>query len=242
VAGPRNITERLKITAINLKIRLGIVLVIELFYMAISRLLYAPYQSGKFSFAVLEIVRTPLRLVAAFLFWLLMADVIFSRISDLRPLWRKQFIVGVALTFISVLLLQDYSGSLRDIIVIAIASLPVAVHEEFFYRGIAQNMIVKRVGAKVGIGAATFIFVLYHIGVQELTFVNFYSITAMGLLFGVIYFTTNSMMTIVLYHTIYDAIASGTPLHGQLQQMLSVGMLTLAAAIIVAWSRYSTSP
>jgi membrane protease YdiL (CAAX protease family) len=233
----RNIPSRLGITSVNFKIRFILAIGIEIAYMVFSRYFYSFFRSGVISFAEVESWRTPLRLFTALLLWLLMADLIFSRRPDLQSLRQLGFIRGAALALAASFVLHNYSIPTRDILIVAAASLPVAIHEEFFYRGILQNLFVKYLGTWGGLAAAIVVFSAFHVGVSRPTFGNFFGIALAGLILGIVYLKTGSITAIVLCHTIYDGVASGTTVSSQFLQIFSLVMLVMAAASIVGWSR-----
>lgn len=199
----KHLPLRLGITRVDVRLRFALAIVVEGIYMVLSR--YA-YHGDGVSYADVEILRTPLRLGAALLLWLLMADVIFGERQLGQPLPKGSLLQGLGLLFIAPLFAGGYDVPAYDAAITAAASFPVALHEEFFYRGILQAMLVKYLGGPLGIGIATACFTLFHVGVSEPTILNFALIALAGLIFGLLYFRTGSMTAVILVHAIDDAL------------------------------------
>ena len=196
---------RSAILRLDLRTRLMIVIAIEIAYMASSRVIY---HYPDLTLAEVEMLRTSLRLFAALAFWLLMADVIFSRERNLRPLRRPLVVVGLVLAFASATIVGADDQPLYDTIVICLATISVGVHEEIFFRGILQTLLVSRFGLVPGIGLMVSLFVGFHIGVTPDNFLNFTNIALAGLLLGLLYAGTGSLLAVVVFHTLYDTLAS----------------------------------
>lgn len=194
---------RLGITRVDVRWRLAAAIAVELLYMVLSR---AIYYAGLPSYADVEIWRTPLRLGTAMVLWLLMADVIFEGRLPGSRLGKGTLWAAFAILFVTPLLVETYSAPARDALTIALASFPVGLHEEFFFRGIAQVVLIKRLGPLRGICVATAVFATFHIGVTEWSALNFIDIALAGAILGLIYFQTGSMITVVLAHAIHDVM------------------------------------
>lgn len=193
------------IVRLDLRTRLAITIAIEFAYMASSRVIY--HYPG-LTFAEIEMWRTPLRLFAALAFWLLMADVIFSRERNLRPLRRPLFVGGLALSFAIVASIDRPTLPLYDTVIICLATIPVGLHEELWFRGILQTLIVKRLGATRSIALMVPVFVAFHIGAAPLDFFNLVNIVMAGLLLGLIYERTGSLSAVVIIHALSDVVIS----------------------------------
>lgn len=202
-------------------------------YMIASRVIY---HTDGLSFAELELLRTPFRLVAALLFWFLMGDVIFAARPNLGPLRRPIFIVGCSIAFMVPLLALAGGGTRTDAVTIAIASFPVALNEEFFFRGVLQAMLVRYIGALQGIALTVILFALFHVGVGPRDVLGFTLVALAGLILGLVYFKTGSMAASVAIHATYDALTSvlDEPL---LSRAWGSIFLLCASGLLLHWAR-----
>lgn len=213
----------------DVRSRLALAIIVELLYMALSRVIaYA----GLPTFAEVEIWRTPLRLMTALIQWILMADVIFGEREVNAPVDRRRLCVALAMLWLTPLLTGDYEASVRDSVIVAAASFPVAIHEEIFFRGIVQTLLVRRFGAIAGICVSTLIFTAWHIGVADPSLLNFTLIAMAGLGCALIYSGTDSLLLVVLVHGLYDALLgipgkAPFPLEWALAPMLLTVLLLL---------------
>jgi len=200
-------------------------------YMTASRLIYQPDVT---TFANTELLRTPFRIVAAALFFLLMADVIFTAKSDVRALRMPSFAFAICIGLLVPLLslAEDISG--REALIVALASIPVAFCEEFFFRGILQTLFVRYLGAFLGVGLATAFFTLFHVGVGPQDGTTYILIALAGLLLGLVYFRTRSMFAVLAIHATYDAltVVLDTPL---VSRPWGVILLLFSIAFLMKW-------
>lgn len=205
-------------------------------YMAASR---AIYHLDGLSFAEVELLRTPFRLVGALLFWLLMFDVIFARDPDIGSLRQPRAVYGICLGFAVPLLAMGQMRTGSDAVIIAVASVPVALNEELFFRGILQTILVRHFGALRGIGLATVAFVLFHVGVGPQDANDFSFIALAGLMLGLVYFKTGSIVAVVVIHAVYDALS--TALEGPiLSRPWGIILLLCSSALLLKWATART--
>src|SRR5579871_4298563 len=93
MASLRDLPTRTGVMSIDARLRFALAIGVELIYMKLS---YDTYHLPNTPFAAIEVARTPLRLIAALVLWLLMADVMFSRRPDFGSLRQASFVVGIA--------------------------------------------------------------------------------------------------------------------------------------------------
>jgi membrane protease YdiL (CAAX protease family) len=93
----------------------------------------------------------------------------------------------------------------------AVSSVIVGIKEELLFRGILQNLLTQKLGFKAGVISASLIFTVYHVGVTNPSPYNFLFIFTSGLVFGVIYFRSGSLLTVIALHIVEDAISSFGP-------------------------------
>ena len=197
-----------KISTLDFKLRLALVILIEIAYMAWSRHVY---DNSLDRFAIVEMLRTPARVMAAFAFWLLMPDVIFSWRSDLATVRHPFFWAAAICIGTSSVLTSPMDVPFRDTFIICLATIPVGIHEEFFFRGIVQNLIVRRIGVVWGVVLTTTFFTLWHIGVTPDSGFNYTLIALAGLALGIIYVKTGSIALVATLHALDDVLGSLPP-------------------------------
>jgi len=228
-----DLPTRLGVMRLNFNVRLVLAVCVEAVYMVLSR--YIGDMQG-LNYAEMEMARTPLRLVTAFLLWLLMADVIFSRAPDTRPLRHGLFASGILIMLVSQILIGGYAVPPIAATMIALASIPVAIHEEIFFRGIAQNFLMKRFGTTSGLLAATVLFILFHVGATPPTLINFVNIALLGLILGLIYVKTGSLTAVIVVHAVVDMVLCLPPLVAMPSAYWPVVVLLVATGFFIRWA------
>lgn len=227
-----------KISTLDFRLRLALVIAIEIAYMVWTRRVYADDLT---QFATVELLRTPARLIAAGFFWLLMPDVIFIRRADLMPVrhplfWMAAICIGASPMFIS-----PMDVPLRDTVIICLATIPVGVHEEFFFRGIVQNLFVRRIGVFWGVVLTTTLFTLWHVGATADNGFNYTLIALAGLALGIVYLKTGSIALVVTIHALYDVLASLPP-WVDWNPGLGFMSLVIGVSLFGMWAGYKTLP
>jgi len=86
---------------------------------------------------------------------------------------------------------------------IVAVSLLAGIGEELLIRAVLQTFLVSNVGVFWGIVSASFIFGLLHFMTKTYVFLTF----ALGLLFGIAFHYSDSIVLVMIAHTIYDIIA-----------------------------------
>lgn len=96
--------------------------------------------------------------------------------------------------------------------IFAATSLVVGLREELAYRAILQTQLRGRFGILPALLVSNVIFVLYHLGAQAFTPLNIWQMFAAGMIIGLAYEASGSLLLAVALHAIYDAIYCFTPL------------------------------
>ena len=112
----------------NLTRCLVIVVVTELFSMAIARLAIHFYEPMSFE---VESVRTVLRIATASIYWWLLRPLILSRTANPSTFRSPLLIIGLFLFLLIPVVVGHYNLSPPLAFFFAITSVPVAVKEEF---------------------------------------------------------------------------------------------------------------
>ena len=154
-----------------------------------------------------EIGLTIWRLVFVILYALLFLPMVRESLRKLSvPL--HPVIVGAAVLSIAALPLGGYGARFdaTTLQVFALTTFVVALREELFYRLILLGALEKLVHPVVAILASATLFVVYHFGAQPMTLVTISSMAAAGVLFGVIYQRTRSLLLVVILHAVFDLV------------------------------------
>ena len=144
------------------------IIVVEVIYVVLARLVLASYSNYS---QEAELIRTIFRLVAVFIYWVLLRDFIGTKNLALSDIVQPRLVFSFVL-FLSVPLLVgdlSYMGPGTKA-VYAVTSIVVALKEEVTFRAIIQNFIAKRFGNLTAILVTTVLFAAYHIGVIPLSF------------------------------------------------------------------------
>lgn len=111
--------------------------------------------------------------------------------------------------------------------IFAATSLVVGLREELAYRAILQTQLRGRFGILPALLISNVLFVLYHLGAQAFTPLNIWQMFAAGMIIGLAYEASGSLLLAVALHAIYDAIYCFTPL-------LSTPFPEFAGSIVLA--------
>ncbi len=251
---PQKLRKACELTATNPSVskefvmRLALIGVSEILFMWITRVAIShwPWQSYE-----AESLRTTLRIATAGLDWWLMRPLILSRQPDLNTLRSVPLIAGMLLFFsINALPFIGLNLPFEKAMFFAASSLIVGIKEEFLFRGILQNLLTQRLGFKAGVISASLIFTAYHVGVTSPSLYNFLFIFTAGVLFGVIYFRSGSLATVIAIHFAQDAISSFGPFTAAAQfpnwavwgGLVSLAVLIAPVGLVSYWaSRTSNS-
>lgn len=186
-----------------------------------------------------EIIKSMLRLGTAYLDWVLMKGLVLSRQSSLdRTNYPWTFVAGAAVFFMVPVVMGDYGLSTPKNFFFAFTSLFVAIKEELLFRGILINFLERRIGIFYSVVLSSLVFAIWHIGVVNPDFWNFIQILMAGLFLGVIYVGTGSIIMVIAFHAIYDAIFCFSPFFDLNDRVLpGILLLMLASLFMVSWVR-----
>ncbi len=233
--------SRLKLTALDFRIRLALVITIVIAYMVLTRIIYAAYPAPE-DFTTIEMLRTPLRIIAAFALWLLMSDVIFSQRPDMSTVRRPRFWVAMMFVAGAPLVTARWSGSAFDVLLISLATIPVGFYEEFLFRGICQNLLARRLGIVWSVILTTIVFTLFHVGASPDDLFNYTKIVLMSIVLGVVYFRTGSIMVVVILHAAADILETIPPLVDWSMPFVGTVSLLVALTLLAKWAERDAPP
>lgn len=200
-------------------------------YMTASRLIIQDAES----FAEVELARTPFRIFTALFYWLVIKDVLagpISRPGTLSETWHVRILF---LLLASYPFGPDPQYSPYDAVILAVTSIPVGFAEELFFRGIVQNLCVKRWGRFAGLMIATTLFTAYHAGVIDNDPLNYVSIFLAGLALGAIYLKSGSLTVVIIIHAAIYTSYSLPHIFGDIDLMWRVAMEFAAAWVALHW-------
>lgn len=86
---------------------------------------------------------------------------------------------------------------------IIVVSMLAGIGEELLIRAVLQTLLVSAAGPVLGIIGASLIFGLLHFMTRTYVLLTF----ALGLLFGIAFHATGSIVLVMLGHTVYDIVA-----------------------------------
>ena len=191
-----------------------------------------------------EALRSAFRMGAALVFWYFFKATIFSPSAHVAKMRDPLCGAAICLFLAVPLLVGDWSsmGSLARI-VFAATSIVVALHEEFLFRGIIQNLFAARYGAFAAIVATSVLATIWHLGALPLNTFNFLQVFVASCILGLVYARTKSIVVVVLLHALYDAAWSLTPvLRPPLSWQWGAGALILALILSSLWVRREAGP
>lgn len=225
------------IARIDMKWRLLAAIAVALTYAASSRAVL----DVSSTITEAEIYRTPLRLAAAAAMWILMRDVI---VGSLRPhTARSPALMAILLLACATpILIGGYNTPLSESIILAVTCVPVAMLEELFFRGIIQNLAVRRWGIVPGLALMTALFTAYHVGVIRADAFGYAQVILMGLILGVLYMKTGSIVLVIAVHTVYNALDSLPRLFPAPDRMWGLALLVPASLLALVWLGSVSAP
>ncbi|MFZ4703485.1 MAG: CPBP family intramembrane glutamic endopeptidase [Candidatus Methylumidiphilus sp.] len=218
----------------NLTRCLVVVVVTELLSLAIARLLLHFYEPMSFQ---VESIRTVLRIATASIYWWLMRPLILSRTTNTSTFRSPLLIFGLFLFLLVPAVVGHYNLSPPLAIFFAVTSVPVAVKEEFLFRGIVQNLLAEKFGFVKSVLFTSTLFTAWHIGAMEPTVWTFSQIFLASILLGVLYVHSGSILAAIVIHTAYDALFSFTPmLSAPLNENWGFVPLLASVALVSFWA------
>jgi membrane protease YdiL (CAAX protease family) len=214
------------------------ILIVEVPFFILTRVILSRYWTYSLD---AELIRTPLRLVAVFVYWRLLHDFIQSQPIRYRSLLQPALFLAVVLFMSVPLLVGDLSYMTPTTrVVYALTSIAVGLKEEIAFRALIQNLVAKRLGNLVGILIATVLFTVYHFGAIPLVLFAYGQVAIISLFLGIVYVSTRNLWLVAGLHTLYDALWSATPVLSP-PLPYSVGLTVLSAALFcVAWWGWSS--
>jgi membrane protease YdiL (CAAX protease family) len=220
--------------------RLAIAVLIELMYVLVR------FQLGRTFVDPIkeELALTSVRAIVALAYWVLFRDLVGALHPKTKVLWKGLFFCGMGLLVAeAVLKTQDaLAPSLSGRLVFASTSLVVGWREEYFYRGVLQNLLHSKVGPAMGLLVANAFFVLYHIGTAPFVLASISQWFLLGLAFSFIYLATRSVLATALAHAAYDAVFALGPYHVAppvgIPSILLIDFI--AVGVLIYWARQNT--
>lgn len=189
-----------------------------------------------------ESIRTAMRMVTAGLYWWLLKPVILSRKPDFTSLAAPTVVLALLLFLSIPVLVGTYGLKPSVAVMFAITSIPVAIKEEFLFRGILQNLLTERFGTLKAVLATSTVFTLWHVGVWDPSVWTFGEIFLASVVIGFIYLRSGSIAVVIVLHAVYDAIYSFTPLlHPSLNENWGFVPMLAAVALVYAWANGSSN-
>ncbi|HEY6897636.1 MAG TPA: CPBP family intramembrane glutamic endopeptidase [Rhodocyclaceae bacterium] len=217
---------------------LVIVCLTELLFVVATRLVLHYYAWTSFE---AEAIRTVLRIATVSIYWWLLRPLILSRSGSPATLAKPPAIVGLLLFLSIPVLIGNYALAKPIAIFFAVASIAVAVKEEFLFRGILQNLLAQRFGSAKAVLGTSAIFTAWHIGVWEPTVWVFGQIFFASILLGVVYIQSGSIAAAIVIHTTYDALFSLSPLvAAPLNENWGFVPLLASLALVLFWASNGT--
>ena len=189
----------------NLTRCLVIVAVTELLFVVATRIVLHYYSWSSLG---AESIRTVLRIVTATIYWMMLRPLILSRASNPSAFLSPLLIVGLLLFLLIPLVVGHYNLTAPVALMFAVTSIPVAVKEEFLFRGIIQNLLTDKFGFVNSVVFTSALFTAWHIGVWQPTFWAFAQIFLASILLGIVYMYSGSIFAVIIIHATYDALFS----------------------------------
>lgn len=191
--------------------KLVLAAIIEVSYVLITRTWLRRQAYG----VELEILTSVIRAMTAVAYWLLLRDLIMSRRPRAETLRQPMFLTGALVILLVPVLTGQWWFGLEPLagprILFALTSIVVGIREEFFYRGILQNLLESKVELPQALLASNALFTVYHYGAQPFTLEGIIGLFTMGCVQGLIYSRSGSILAVITLHAVYDAPFAFSP-------------------------------
>jgi membrane protease YdiL (CAAX protease family) len=197
-----------------------IVVATETIYWIVFRLV-AVYHPNDWGDIEIELARSFLRIIASLILWRYFK----TQIIVLENQKNRRVLLDLSLAivlFLTVGILcgdSNLHGNFR--LIYCATSIFVGVHEEFLWRGIILNGLLKKTTKLGAILFCNLYFLTWHLGVLQATTVSFIHIFLAGSVISIIYLRSGSIVLAIALHSIYDAINALSPFY---QSPLSWGV------------------
>jgi len=197
---------------------------------------------AQFSFETLsvegEVIRSIARLAVVIILLITARHVIASKSIQRNTVKSLLFLVSLFL-FLSVPFLISHNGTLDPIVNVtfAITSIIVGLHEEIVFRAILQNYLLHSLGEWQSILLTSVIFTVWHIGVIDPYISLYVHVAFASLILGIIYAKTQSLILVVILHSLYDAISFFTGNSPIISYSDGVIIIAISFICIVFWGR-----
>ena len=188
---------------------LGLVIAVEASVMAASR--YALRQHPDAVISV-ELFRTALRIGSAALYWWLFRDIFRTGPVNTKALRQTHLKVLIPLMLLVPVLCANDRLLDDQALVFALTSIFVGIKEEILFRGILQGLCRKLISPQMSVVLVSLVFTAWHYGVQPF---NFYSVSVLfvcGLVLGLMYEASQSLLLVIVVHTLYDVLHAVSPI------------------------------
>jgi membrane protease YdiL (CAAX protease family) len=218
---------------------LAIAGIIEVTYAIFTRTWLRTYATG----VELELLKSLLRLGSALAYWWLFRDLILSRRPRREQLVHPLFSIGILVVLlVPVLVGKVEAPNMTTRVVFALTSVVVAVREEFFYRGVLQNVLARSFSLPMALITSNVVFTLYHYGPHPFLLYRILEYFSMGCVMGLIYFGSGSMLAAIVVHATYDAAWTFSPYFSKpLPDPWSTLFYAAGMAIFVLWASTSSN-
>jgi membrane protease YdiL (CAAX protease family) len=191
-----------------MKKTLWLLLILELAYWVPARLLNLCYQGGEIE---KEMIWTALRLISIAAVYGCFRKVIWPAGEKSRGSgWGLAVVAGAAVVIVAALV-GDMRLTYPANWVFAATSLAVGLREEMVYRGVLQRVLTERYGLWAALLGSNAIFMVYHLGAVTFTPYEVFQFFAMGMVLGLMYHQTKSLLLVAGVHAAYDAGECFTP-------------------------------
>lgn len=213
--------------------KLVLALLLEIAYAVGTRTWLRQWAAG----IELELWTTVVRMFSALAIWLLFRELLRSREAEPGRALNPMAGIGLLLWMTIPVLAGNQALPDRNAQwVFALCSIAVAVREEFFYRGVLQNLLEQRLGWLWAIGLSNVLFVGYHYGAQPFTLSTLVGLFAGGTILGLLYRGTGSLVLVIAVHALYDVLWSLAPLATSLfPEVMAAALGVIAALFVLAW-------
>lgn len=204
----------------------------EIAFMAATRILLAYFPD---EIIAVELSRTGLRLLSAFMYWRLLPTLLRPRQGGQSAL-RPTVVFGIVLIMMSAFLTGPVGSqmSAQAQWIFALTSIAVGIKEEIAFRALIQNLLVPRIGRAQAILVTMMLFTLFHVGVVPPLRHVYIHIALAGLFFGLVFEFTQRLWLVIALHALFDAVlalACTLPFDGERS---ALGFLLMLGALVSA--------
>lgn len=186
----------------------GLLVMLEGCQMAASRYVLKQYPDAVIS---VEMFRTVLRMGSAALYWWWFKDLFLMSPVNTKALRQPHLVALTIMVLLIPILCANDRLPPEAAVVFAFTSIFVGIKEEILFRGVLQGVCRRFMSPVKSVVLISLVFTVWHYGVQPFNVYTVSQLLVAGLVLGLMYEATRSLLLVIGVHTLYDVLYAISP-------------------------------